>query len=100
MSKKVVGFEWEGKKYEIEKLRVPQTEDFYSALERLQSDSVNVQDKMRATVVLAKILNCPQAVLDDTAIDEIEPLLDALSVAHFGKNAKGDGGPPESAGNP
>ena len=97
--KKTVVFEWDGQSYTIDKVRFAKSEAFFEAQESMAKLPLQ-SEQVRTAIVMLKMLNCPQDVIDDVAVDEVEELLDALSRAHFNKHAKGDVGPPESAENP
>lgn len=99
---KTVAFEWAGKRYEVEKVRLSKAEEFFGLLERMAAESAEGADKFRAANALLGLMNCPADAIEDASIDELGTLLEVLQRAHFGLtgSAENDAGRPPVAGNP
>lgn len=97
---KTFAFCWDEKLYHVEKLLLPNAEEFFALQERMSSDDVKTSDKYGAAMKLLAMMRCPPEVLAGAAIDELEDLLVTLQLGHFGKQKGGGGESPPVAGAP
>lgn len=80
---KTVKFEWDGKSYNIPKMRLKRIKEFMGHQRTIASPEVDELERFEAIEGLLGAANCPEEVIDDLAADELQACMDALSRAHF-----------------
>ncbi len=97
---KTLEFVWDGVAYTVPKLLVIESEAFFELQEKMAAEDVPTGEKYEAAIALVKLMKCPDAILEVATVDELQELIVALQLAHFGiKKQEGDASPPD-AGTP
>ena len=76
-------FDWNGKQYDIEAMRLGEAKEI-AALQKRMRDSQEEEGQWDVLESILHALHCPDEVLADLCLDELRQCIDALAAVQFG----------------
>ena len=78
-------FEWDGKKYDIEAMRLPEVHEFLRLDDEVTTNTeMTPLEQIDNTNRRLELLHCPVEIVDSIYAEQVIEVLQAVYLAHFG----------------